>query len=184
MKSITTGVLVAATLWGVPDFALAQATTQATPPSGTMVTLQQADAIIMQMGFTPVGQPLLKGTTIGSLARLGNNPFIVTVDATTGKFLDAKPTDMPLPPSIVSAPAPVPTTTPPAATPPPATGIPSPVMTAANLARSKGFRVLSFKHQGDDTFLVGQKADALYQLKVSDKGVLLAVTPIEKQDDN
>jgi hypothetical protein len=163
-----------------------------------MITLDQAAAIITQMGFTPVGTPVLKGTMIGSLARLGNNAFIVTVDAMTGKFIDAKPTDMPLPPSMMAAapttpatPPPVATTTPPVATmatttpPAAATTAPvSPVKQAADIARAQGFKVLSFKHVNDDTILVAQKGNALFQIKINDQGKVLAMTQIKKQDND
>jgi hypothetical protein len=65
--------------------------------SATSPVISQADQIIVQNGFTPVGQPMQKGSVIGSLARLGNQAFIVTIDAQTGQFLDAKPTAMALP---------------------------------------------------------------------------------------
>ena len=161
------------------------------------LTTAQIDAIIMQAGFTPVGDPKQKGTMIGSLARLGNNAFIVTIDATTGKFVDAKPADIALPP-LAPPPAAAPPMAPPAMAAAPATAAPapvaraatppaipfSPVKQAADLARSKGFKVLSFQHRSDDTFLVAQRGNALFMLKINDKGQLLSTTPIRHGDND
>lgn len=161
------------------------------PATGTMITMAQADAIIMQSGFTPLGQPKQKGNIIGSLARIGNNAFIVTVDATTGKLLDAKPTNVQLPPLAAAPAAPAATTAaaPPANTAmapaannrmaPPAASV-SPVKRAADLARSKGFTVLSFRHANDDTFLIARRGNGMFSLKIDDRGRILAITPMNQ----
>ncbi len=70
--------------------------------------MAQTTAIITQNGFQPVGQPMQKGSVIGSLARLGNKAFIVTINAQTGQFLDARPTSMALPAMVVPVSAPAP----------------------------------------------------------------------------
>ncbi|HTJ59389.1 MAG TPA: hypothetical protein VL418_17785 [Devosiaceae bacterium] len=154
--------------------------------AGTMITMAQADAIIMQSGFTPLGQPKQKGNIIGSLARIGNNAFIVTVDAMTGKFLDAKLTNIPLPPLAANPPPAGGVTAPlaPAANthmpPPAANNSVSPVKRAADLARSKGFKVLSFRHSSDDTFLVARRGNDLFSLKIDDRGHILAIVPMNQ----
>ena len=153
--------------------------------SAPAISLAQADTIIMQNGFTPVGQPKQKGNIIGSLARLGDKAFIVTVDAQTGQFLDAKPTTVALPviaatPAATAAPAAKPAATTAAAS----TAAVSPVKRAADLARSKGFRVLSFRHRSDDTFLVAKRGNGLFSLKIDDGGHILAVVPLRGRADN
>lgn len=183
-------LLTALCLAPFPAFADGTPAPAAAPPATpTALTTAQIDAIITQTGFMPVGEPKQKGTMIGSLARLGNNAFIVTIDAASGKFVDAKPADVPLPPLAAA-----PMAAPPMAAPPTAAAAParapappapfSPVKQAADLARSKGFRVLSFQHRSDDTFLVGQRGNALFMLKIDDKGQLLSTTQIRRGDND
>ena len=177
------------------------------------LTPAQVDAVIKQNGFTPLGQPKQKGNIFGSLAVLGNNTFVVTVDAQTGQFLDAKPTSLALPgfgggpapatpaaaaatqpqtattlaPAVVAPPVVVTTPAPVAVTAPAANAANnnvSPVQRAANLARSQGFKVISFKHSGDDTFVVVQRGDDFFTLKIDDKGRLLATAPLRRGDDD
>lgn len=177
-----------------PAAAATTAPATATPaPTGTVLTAAQVDAVIMQNGFTPLGLPKLKGTMFGSLARIGNTAFIVTVDGMTGQFLDAKPTNVTLPPlavtttpAMTAAPAaaaatvqPVPTAVP-AMAPAPTNTTVSPVKLAADIARSKGFTVLSFKHVSDDTFIVARRGNGLFNLEIDDKGRFLAAVPIRQ----
>jgi hypothetical protein len=182
-------------LGSAPGYAAdAAAAAEANPTaSNGMISLAQADAVIVQNGFTPLGQPKQKGSVIGSLARLGSKVFIITVDAQTGQFLDAKPTTIALPPAAAPVPAGAPTTnTATVATPaavaqpsaPVSSAAASPVKRAADLARSKGFRVLSFRHRSDDTFLIAKRGTGLFSLKIDDRGHILAVVPVRGRVDS
>ena len=105
-------------------------------PMASNAMLAQADAIIMQSGFMPVGQPQLKGNVIGSLARLGNKAFIVTLDARSGVLLDAKPTNAVLPPMVMSVAPPMAAAAPvPPRAAAPQRAVPRPQIAAARPAR-------------------------------------------------
>jgi hypothetical protein len=51
-------------------------------------------------------------------------------------------------------------------------------MRAADLGRNKGFRVLSFRHLNDDTFLTARRGSGTFSLKIDDRGRVLAIVPM------